>query len=73
MTPEKMALYDRVSEVLGGYDVHPADRQTIIDGTGPAESWADVPDDVKKLIEEIEASPRQSWDDPADLPDQQNL
>lgn len=73
-TPDaKMALYDRVVEVLGGFDANPDERQRILEGTGPADSWDQVPDDVKQLIIKIENSPRQTWDDPADLPDQKNL
>jgi hypothetical protein len=73
VTPAKMALYDRVVEVLGSYDPTPEERMQILKGTGDAESWAQVPLGVQHLIAQIEKSPRQSWDDPADLPDQQNL
>lgn len=73
MDPAKMDLYNRVTEVLGSYDATPDQRRQILAGTGEAGSWDEVPEDVQKLITEIENSPRQSWDDPADLSDQQNL
>lgn len=73
MTPAKMDLYDRVTRTLGTYDSTPEERRRILDGTGNAESWAEVPLGVQHLLGEIEKRPRQSWDDPADLPEQQNI
>lgn len=73
MTPAKMALWDRLSQALGGHDVRPDVRQQILDETGEADSWEQVPDDVKQLIVKIENSAPQTWPDPADLPDQQGL
>ena len=73
MKPDKMNLYNRVTEVLGSYDATPEERRQILDGTGDADSWTQVPDDVKQLIGKVEGGPRQSWDDPADLPDQQGI
>jgi hypothetical protein len=68
-----MALYQRVVGALGGFDASPDERRAILDGTGDADSWADVSDDVKQLIVKIENSPAQTWADPADLPDQQGI
>lgn len=73
LSDAKSALYHRVVEVLGSFDANPDERQQILQGTGQAESWDDVPDDVKQLIVKIENSPRQTWDDPADLPSQQGI
>jgi hypothetical protein len=73
MSPDREALYHRVVDVVSGFDATPDERDQILAGTGPAESWADVPQPVKDLIVKIENSPRQVWDDPADLPEQQNL
>lgn len=69
MTDAKQALYDRIVEVLGTRDVHPDDRIAIQDAWGEAESWDDLPDNIKALIEEAEKLPRQAWDDPMDVPD----
>lgn len=73
MTPAQMDLYERVTHVLGTFDATPEERRLILDGTGDAESWAKVPLGVQHLMGEIEKRPRQSWDDPADLPDQQGV
>lgn len=73
MTPAKMALYQRVTRVLGGFDATPDQRRKIIDGTGEADSWEQVPLGIQHLIVEIEKSPPQTWDDPADLPDQKGI
>lgn len=73
MTPAKTDLYDRVTEVLGSHDATPEERRQVMAGTGDAESWAKVPLGVQHLIAQIEKRPRQSWDDPADLPEQQNI
>ena len=73
MGPARQKLYERVVDVISGHDATPDERDQIIMGTGKADSWDQVPADVKALIERIEATPRQVWDDPADLPDQKNL
>ena len=73
LTPAKMALYERVVDVIAAHDATPDERDAIIQGTGMADSWDDVPQDVKDLIIKIENSPRQVWNDPADLPDQQGI
>lgn len=73
MNPAKQSLYDRVVEALGGHDATPEERRQIIDGTGEAESWEKVPLGVQHLVTQVEKRPQQSWDDPADLPDQQNI
>lgn len=73
MTPAKMALYERLTQVLGTYDATPDERRQILDGTGDAESWAQVPLGIQHLVGEIEKRPRQSWADPAELPDQKGI
>lgn len=73
MSPDRQKLYERVVDAISAYDATPDERDQIIMGTGQADSWADVPEDVRALIERIEGTPRQVWDDPADLPDQKNL
>lgn len=73
MSDAKTDLYHRVVGVLSSYDANPDERDAILKGTGMAESWADVPQDVKDLIVRIESTPIQVWDDPADLPDQQGI
>jgi len=73
MTPARQELYERVVDVISAHDATPDERDAIIMGTGKADSWDQVPADVKDLIERIEATPRQVWDDPADLPDQKDL
>lgn len=74
MGDKAVELYDRLSDALGAHDVHPEDRAKIqgaYQDAGGVESatWGDLPADVQQLIEEIEKTPRQSWDDPADVPD----
>lgn len=73
MSAAKAALYHRIVDVIGAHDATPEERDMILAGTGPADSWDEVPQDVKDLIVKIEASPRQAWDDPADLPSQQGI
>jgi len=68
-SPER-ALYDRVVALLGAHDVHPEDRDTIREALVPGATWETIPDEVRALIEQLEKElPRQSWDDPADVPD----
>lgn len=67
-------LNERLSEALGAHDVHPEDRaaiQAAYVNAGGVESatWGDLPADIKAKVEEIEKTPRQAWDDPADVPD----
>lgn len=73
MTPAKMDLYNRITHTLGTYDATPEERRRVLDGTGDADSWAQVPLGVRHLVAEIEKRPPQSWNDPADLPEQKNL
>lgn len=65
--------YDRLTAALGEHDVHPEDRQQILDAygaTGDQATWDELPADIRDLVTAIEAEPRTSWDDPADVPDQ---
>jgi len=73
MSPARDALYRRVVGVISEHDATPDDRDKIIQGTGQAASWDDVPKDVQDLIVKIENTEPQVWDDPADLPHQKNL
>lgn len=70
-----LALHDRLSDALGAHDVHPEDRnriqQAYLDAGGDEATWDDLPAGVQRLIEQIEETPRQSWDDPADVPGMQ--
>lgn len=67
--PAEMDLYDRLTEVLGTRDVHPEIRGKIQDAYATAATWDELPPDIQALIIEAEKLPRQSWDDPADVPD----
>lgn len=73
MSDRKADLYHRVVDVVANYDATPDERDAILAGTGPAESWDDVPQDVKDLMDKIKNGERQTWDDPAELPDQQGI
>ena len=71
-------LFHRLGDALGTTDVHPDEREKIIAawtaaGGQEAATWERLPLGIQHLVKEIEGRPRQSWDDPADLPDQQNL
>lgn len=73
MSDAEEKLYFRVVDALSAHDATPDERAIVLDGTGPAESWEQVPKDVQDLIIRIEGTPRQVWDDPADTPHQQNI
>lgn len=67
-------LYDRLADALGGHDVHPADafeiqRAYLVAGGPESATWEDLPKDIQQKVIQVEAMPRQSWDDPADVPD----
>lgn len=67
-------LYHRLSNALGGHDVHPSDafeiQQAYLAAGGPEEAtWNDLPGEIQQKVIQIEQSPSQSWDDPADVPD----
>lgn len=71
-------LFHRLSEALGGFDVTPEERQQILAawtaaGGQEEATWAKLPADIQQLVKEIESRDPQSWDDPADLPDQQGV
>lgn len=77
MTPVGQ-LFHRLSEALGSTDVLPEEREKIIAGwqqAGGEDSgtWEKLPLGVQHLVTQIEKRDPQSWDDPADLPDQQNI
>lgn len=63
-------LYRRFTELLGAHDVHPEDRIRIQQALGPGVTWETLPADIRELVERLESElARQSWDDPADVPD----
>ena len=71
-------LFHRLSDALGGTDVHPDEREQVLSawreaGGEDSATWEKMPEDARKLVEEIETRDPQSWADPADLPEQQNL
>lgn len=62
-------LYDRLVDVLGSYDIHPDDRAIVQAAFFDGATWDDLPRNVQQIILEAEASARQSWTDPMDVPD----
>lgn len=67
-------LYDRLSAALGGHDVHPTDafeiQMAYLAAGGPeSATWKDLPSEIQQKVIQVEQSPRQAWDDPADVPD----
>lgn len=71
-------LFHRLSEALGSTDVEPEERQQIIDAWGDAggeqsATWEKLPLGIQSLVTTIEKRDPQSWDDPADLPDQRGI
>ena len=70
--------FNRLSEALGSADVDPDEREKIITawtaaGGQEGATWEKLPLGVQHLVREIEKREPQSWDDPADLPDQQGI
>lgn len=76
MTPAGQ-LFHRLSEALGSTDVLPDEREKVLtawtNAGGHDATWEKLPLGVQRLVAEIEKREPQSWDDPADLPDQRNL
>jgi hypothetical protein len=77
MSPVAQLFY-RLSDALGGHDVTPEERDRVLSawtaaGGQEAATWEKLPLGVQHLVGEIEKRQPQSWDDPADLPDQQNI
>lgn len=78
MTSPVGQLFLRLSDALGGADVHPDERRRIIDawqaaGGEDSGTWEKLPLGIQHLVTEIEKRDPQSWDDAADLPDQQGI
>lgn len=68
----------RLMDAVGGHDVTDDERTQIITAWGAAggemsATWEKLPLGIQHLVRDIERRDPQSWDDPADLPDQQNL
>jgi len=71
-------LFHRLSAALGGFDVTPEERQTVLSawtaaGGQDGATWEKLPLGVQHLVGQIEKRDPQSWADPADLPEQQNI
>lgn len=71
------ALIDRVEKAVGWHDVAIPDRDAIMDGLYQSGglgliTWEQVDPETKKLIEAAEALPQTGWDDPADVPDDED-
>jgi hypothetical protein len=69
VTAIRIELEQRVTDLLGSYDVHPEERRRILSAYDAAQRFEDLPPDILELAAEIEKRPRQSWDDPYDVPD----
>lgn len=73
-TDPTVELFYRLSDVLGAHNVHPDDRDAIqqayLAAGGDEATWNDLPADIKAKIEEIEKTPRTSFEDPSDVPDE---
>jgi hypothetical protein len=65
----EMALEQRLTDLLGRHDVHPELRGQIQRAFQQYRTWDKLPPDIKTMITEAEKLPRQSWADPADMPD----
>lgn len=67
-------LFYRLSDALGGHNVHPDDRDAIqqayLAAGGDGATWSDLPPDIQAKIEEIEKTPPTSFEDPSDVPDE---
>jgi hypothetical protein len=68
----------RLSEALGSADVTPDEREKILDawrnaGGEDSATWDKLSLGAQHLVKQIEGRDPQSWDDPADLPDQKDL
>lgn len=72
MADAAIELNDRITRALGGHDMPWETKDAILDGYaaagGPQATWKDLPSELKAKIEEVEAYPPTSWDDPADVP-----
>lgn len=71
-------LFNRLSEALGSTDVRPDERDRILTawtaaGGEDSATWEKLPLGVQNLVTQLEAREPQSWDDPADLPDQKGI
>jgi hypothetical protein len=63
-------VWDRVSEALGGHDVHPDESDLIQKAySAEPEDIAKWPAEAQAALARAEKSEATSWDDPADVPD----
>lgn len=54
MTPE---LSRRLGSALGGHVVTPDERGTVVEAAKNVDAWAELPETVRLLVEEIEIRP----------------
>jgi hypothetical protein len=77
VTSPQAELHYRLSDALGAHDVDPDTRTAIQEAYVAAgmdnATWGDLSPEVQAMIERVEALPRTSWDDPADVPDDDDL
>lgn len=57
MANAAVALERRLAQALGTHIVTPAERKTVQQAFAVANSWADLPKDVQKLVKRIEKMP----------------
>lgn len=70
LAASKIELERRLTDLLGAHDVHPDDRIAIQDAFGQANSFEELPTALQARIMELEETlPRQSWDDPSEVPE----
>lgn len=72
-TNPQVELADRLRDALGTHDVHPEDRaaiqQAYIEAGLDDATWDDLPAEIRAKVTAAEALPAQSWEDPADVPE----
>ncbi len=69
MTSPQHDFQVRIAELLGTHDIHPEDREEIQQAFAQAETWEDLPEEIREKIVELEQEPLQTWDDPSDVPE----
>lgn len=68
--PTAPTLYERLVELFGNHDVHPDDKAEILEAFDKADKFESLPPEIQHKIQKLEEDlTRQSWDDPADVPD----
>jgi hypothetical protein len=54
LTPE---LSRRIGSAVGTHSVTPAEQSTIVRGAADAETWEDLPAQVRQLVADVESRP----------------